>query len=209
MRIRLFVAGALLTLITSCGPKIYKAGNFESSRNSVKTVAILPFVVTIDSNRLPKGVTPETLKNSELKAGYNMQKSAYTWLLRRQNQYTATIQNVDTTNALLNNTHISFDSLTLQGKGALCRLLNVDAVISGNAISSRPMSDGAAVATWLLIGGVGTTNKRTLNLFIHNSNNDLLWKYHYHAEGGLGTTPKELNTMLMRKASKKFPYKTN
>ena len=209
MRINLFVAGALMFLISSCGPKIYKAGNFENSRKSVKKVAILPFVVSIDSNRLPNGVTPETLKKTELQAGYNMQKAAYTWLLRRQHQYTVTIQNVDTTNVLLNNTNIPFDSLTQQDKGALCRLLNVDAVISGNAISSRPMSDGAAVATFLAVGVVTTTYKRTLSLYIHNSNNDLLWKYHYHAKGGLGTTPKELNNLLMRKASKKFPYKTS
>lgn len=209
MRMNLLFAGLFILSLTSCGPTIYKASNFESTRNAVKTVAILPFMVAIDSNRLPKGVKVESLKKTELQAGYNMQKAAYTWFLRRQSQYTVAIQNVDTTNALLNNTHIPFDSLSLQDKGALCRLLNVDAVISGNATSSRPASDGAAIATWLVIGGVIVTDKRTLSLYIHNSNSDLLWKYHYHAEGGMGTTAKELNTMLMKKASKKFPYKTS
>jgi hypothetical protein len=181
----------------------------ENSKKSVKIVAVLPIMVTIDSSRLPKGVTMETLKKTQVQAGYNMQKAAYSWLLRRQDQYSVKIQNIDTTNALLNNTQMEFDSLTLQDKGALCKMLNVDAVISGNCVSSRPVSDGAAIAEFLALGIVANTYKRTLNLYIHNSRNDLLWKYHYRVAGGLGTTPKELNNLLMRNASKKFPYKTS
>ncbi|HEX3767772.1 MAG TPA: hypothetical protein VHT72_05310, partial [Puia sp.] len=138
------------------------------------------------------------------------QCSAYTWLLKRQNEYTATFQDVDITNALLEKANISFDSLSLKDKGELCRLLNVDAVISGKAISSKPMSEGAAVTMILVLGNAGgTTNKTVLTLSIHNSKNELLWKYDYTAAGGYGSSPKEMTNALMKNASRKFPYKTN
>ena len=209
MNMKLFLTGVSVLILSSCGPKIYTAGNFENSRNSVKTVAILPFLFSIDKKRLPKGVTMETVKKLEERRGYNMQCAAYTWLLKRQNKYTASFQDVDKTNALLEQANIPFDSLSRKDKGELCRLLNVDAVISGNALSSKPMSEGAAFAMIVALGAGGTTNKTVVTLSIHNSNNDLLWKYDYTAAGGYGSTSKELTNALMKNASRKFPYKTN
>lgn len=210
MRIKLLLAGVSVLILSSCGPKIYQAGNFENSRNSIKTVAILPFLVSFKGKRLPKGVTIETQKKAEERRGYNMQCAAYTWLLKRQNKYTASFQDVDLTNASLEKANISYDSLSLMDKGELCRLLNVDAVISGKAISSKPTSEGAAFAMIVVLGGAGTTtNKTVLTLSIHNGNNDLLWTYDYTAAGGYGSTSKELTNALMKNASRKFPYKTN
>jgi hypothetical protein len=209
MRIKLIVALFSILIISSCGPTIYKAGNFEDSRNTIKTVAILPFAVSIDTKRLPKGMTIETLKESEEKTGYDMQSAAYTWLLQRQGEYTATFQDVDKTNALLKNANIFYDSLSLEDKGKLCRLLNVNAVISGKTIFSKPISEGVAFTMVLLAGSSGPTNKTAVTLSIHNSNSDLLWKYDYDISGGLGSSPQQLTRMLMKNASRKFPYKTN
>lgn len=207
MRIGLLFTCVTILAISSCGPTIYKASDFENSRNSIKTVAILPFFVSIDSKRLPKGMTIETLKESEEKTGYDMQNAAYTWLLQRQGEYTASFQDVDKTNALLKKANIHYDSLTLEDKGELCRLLNVNAVISGKAVSSKPMSEGVAVTMTLLVGAGGPTNKTAVTLSIHNSNSELLWKYDYDATGGLGSSPQQLTKALMKNASRKFPYK--
>jgi hypothetical protein len=210
MRIKLLLTGVSVLILSSCGPKIYQAGNFENSRNSIKTVAILPFLVSFKGKRLPKGVTIETQKKAEERRGYNMQCSAYTWLLKRQNQYTAGFQDVDLTNALLEKANIPYDSLSVMDKGELCRLLNVDAVISGKAISSKPISEGVAISMILVLGNAGgTTNKTVVTLSIHNNNNELLWKYDYTAAGGYGSSPHVLTNELMKNASRKFPYKMN
>lgn len=74
----------MLTILTACGPTIYKAANFDNSKTTIKTLAILPFNVSIDSKRLPKGTTIETLKESEEKIGYSIQSNSYTWFLQRQ-----------------------------------------------------------------------------------------------------------------------------
>jgi hypothetical protein len=155
----------------------------------------------------PKGITIETLKESEQKTGYEMQNDAYTWLLQRSNEYTVTIQDVDRTNALLKKASITYDSLTLQDRGDLCKLLGVDATITGKASLSKPMSEGSAVALTLLVGAGGTTNKTTATLAIHDSKSNLLWKYDYTENGGLGSSSESLTKALMKNASKNFPYK--
>lgn len=197
----------LLVLFASCGPTIYKAANFDDSKDKIKTLAILPFDVSIDAKRLPKGTTVETLKESQEKTGYDIQSNAYTWFLQRQKDYTVTFQDIDKTNALLKKANITYDNIALQDKGELCKLLNVDGIISGKATMSKPMSEGAAVAIGLLAGAWGSTNKTTTSLTIHDTKGSLLWKYDYEASGSVGSSSESLTKALMKNASKKFPYK--
>jgi len=197
----------MLTILTACGPTIYKAANFDNSKTTIKTLAILPFNVSIDSKRLPKGTTIETLKESEEKIGYSIQSNSYTWFLQRQNNYSTSFQDIDKTNALLKKANITFNNIALQDKGELCKLLGVDGIISGKAAMSRPMSEGAAVAVGLLVGAWGATNKTSTSLTIHDTNGALLWKYDYEASGSVGSSAENLTKALMKNASKKFPYK--
>ena len=69
----------LILLLTSCGPTIYKAQGLDASKKTINTLAIIPFNVSIDSKRLPKGITLETLKQSEEKTGYDIQDNSYKW----------------------------------------------------------------------------------------------------------------------------------
>lgn len=206
-QIKTFTTLILLVILSSCGPTIYKANNFDNSRTSIKKLAILPFSVAIDGKRLPKGVTIETLKESQEKTGYGIQSNAYTWLLQRQEKYTVSFQDVDRTNAILKKENISFENIALQDKGELCKLLGVDGIISGKATMSRPMSEGAAVAVGILVGAWGATNKTATSLTIHDGTGSLLWKYDYDASGSVGSSTENLTKALMKNASKKFPYK--
>ena len=149
----------------------------------------------------------ETLKESEEKTGYEMQNVAYTWLLQRQTNYTATIQDVDKTNSILNSANITYAEIALKDKAELCKLLGVDGLISGRASLSKPMSEGAAVTIAVLAGAWGSTNKTATTLTIHDTSGELLWKYDYQASGSIGSSSQNLTTSLMKNASKKFPYK--
>ncbi len=102
---------------------------------------------------------------------------------------------------------IDYDNVNLQDKGELCKLLGVDAIISGKAAISRPMSDGAAITIGLLAGYWGSTNKTVITLGIHNNASDLLWKFDWEAHGSIGSSVETTTKALMKKASKKFPYK--
>ena len=68
--------------LQSCAT-VYVAPQFDTIKRKHKTVAILPFDVTISTKRLPKNVTTEQIKNDEEKTGYSAQGHAYTYLLRQ------------------------------------------------------------------------------------------------------------------------------
>lgn len=198
---------SIVTIFSSCGPTIYKSTGFDSTKSKIKLIAIIPYSVTIDTKRLPKGVTTETLKESQDKTGYDMQNASYTWFLQRQNEYTVKFQDVDQTNSILKTNNLNIENLYSQERGALCKLLGVDAIISGKATMSKPMSDGAAVALAVLVGAWGATNNTAVTLSIHDQSSSLLWKYDYQVAGAIGSSTENLTKFLMKNASKKFPYR--
>lgn len=202
----LFILSFFL-LIFSCSPTIYKSNNLVASKGVVKQVAILPYTVSIDSKRLPKGMTIETLKASQEQTGYDMQNNSYTWFLKRSKNYTVDFQDIDKTNAILRKANINtINDINSRGKDEVCKLLGVDALISGKATMSKPMSEGAAVAVGLLIGAWGSTNNTTITLAIHDNSSNLLWKYDWQGNGSVGSSPEKVTDALMRNASKRFPY---
>ena len=192
---------------TSCGPTIYKAGNFEASQAKIKTLAIIPFNTSIDSKRLPKNITIETLKQSEEKTGYDVQNNVYTYFLQRNKDYSIEFQDVDRTNAILRKNNLTYEDISLKDRAELCQLLGVDGVVTGKISMSKPMSEGAAVAVGVLFGAWGATNKTDVTISVHDKEAKLQWKYDYQASGSVGSSSESLAKSLMKNASKKFPYK--
>ena len=93
-------------------------------------------------------------------------------------------------------------------KSAICKLLGVDAVISGAVYREKPMSTGLAVGLGILFGAWGSTNKVNANLNIHESTQgNLVWSYDHEASGSVGSSAEKLAESLMKSVSKKFPYK--
>jgi hypothetical protein len=210
MNFKILMVALLFSIgLTSCGPTIYKADNFEANRYKVKTLAIIPFTINIDTKRLPKNVTIESVRQSEEKTGFSMQNSVYSWFLKRHKDYTTEFQDIDKTNALLKRNNITYEDLIVTDKAELCKLLGVDGIVSGKATMSKPMSEGGAVALGLLVGVWGATNKTDVSITIHDKTANLQWKYDYQASGSIGSSTESLTNALMRNASKRFPYKTN
>ena len=200
----------LLMTLVACGPKIYKATDFNDVASTHKTVAILPADV---SNKLrpneAKKISPEDLQKNVESTGYAIQDKMYSWFLRRnaKEQFTVRFQDVSKTNTTLKNADISYEDLALKSKEELAALLNVDAVISTSVRMDKPMSEGAAIAVGVLFGAWGSTNNAVTSINIHEAKQgDLIWKYDYQAQGSVGSSPENLVNALMRNASKKFPY---
>jgi hypothetical protein len=200
----------LAILVTSCGPSIYTATNFNEAKSQHKIVAILPFEVQIDIKRLPKGVTRENILDQQKSTGFGVQSSVYAYLLKQmsKNKYTVEFQDVDKTNSLLLKSGTTYEDIKALSKEEVCKLLGVDAVIGGKVITSKPMSDGAAIAVGLLVGAWGSTNKATATVTIHDqAESKLLWKYDFQYSGSVGSSTESLTNALMKNVSKKFPYK--
>lgn len=200
----------LACCLSSCGPQIYTNAKFTQVKSAHKTVAIIPFDVMIDVKRLPRGVTQENIREQQKSTGYTVQGSVYTYFLREQgkNKYSIDFQDIDKTNAKIAEAGLTYDDLKNKSKEQLCQLLGVDAVIGGKVITSKPMSDGAAIALGLLVGAWGATNQTQASVTIHEgTQGSLLWKYDYQASGSIGSSTQSLTNALMRNVSKKFPYK--
>jgi hypothetical protein len=207
-KILLFVM--LAVAFTSCGPQIYTSASFQEAKVKHKTVAIVPFDVIIESRRLPKGVTVEMIQQQQKDYGHGLQSDAYGYYLRQMSKdhYTVNFQDVTKTNALLADAGITYENLNSTSRDLICNILGVDAIVSGKATMSKPMSDGAAIAVGILVGAWGATNTINTSITIHEGERgDLLWKYDYAASGSVGSNRQSLSNALMRNSSKKFPYK--
>ncbi|UOQ65407.1 hypothetical protein MUN86_17900 [Hymenobacter volaticus] len=186
------------------------AQDFRSYAPKHKTVAILPAFVTMQLRpNQAKNTTPEQQREMENKSGMDFQEKIYAWLLRRSQQrgYTVQFQDVMQTNARLRESQIPVAELRSRTPQELAKILGVDAVLTTSVRTSKPMSDGAAVAVGLIAGAWGATNQANITVNIHESDaGKLLWKYDYVAAGSVFSSSETVVDALMRNASKKFPY---
>jgi hypothetical protein len=200
----------LTLLCSSCGPSIYLAQDFRSYAPKHKTVAILPASVAIALRpNQARNTSSEQMRSMQQQSALDFQSRIYAWLLRRQQQhgYTVDFQDVSLTNSILRKANLTDEDMRTQSPQELAKMLGVDAVLSTSVSTSKPMSDGAAVAVGLLIGAWGATNQANITVNIHDGPaGKLLWKYDFVASGSIGSSPENMVNALMRNASRKFPY---
>lgn len=213
MRIRTLGLSAVLflaLLCTSCGPSIYLAQDFRTYAPKHKVVAILPASVSIGMRpNQARNTSAEQLRTMQQQSALDFQARIYAWLLRRQQQqrYTVDFQDVALTNSLLRKANLTDQDMRTLSAQELAQLLGVDAVLTTSVTTSKPMSDGAAVAVGILIGAWGATNQANITVNINDgSAGKLLWKYNFVATGSVGSSPESMVNALMRNASRKFPY---
>lgn len=204
-------------LLTACGPTIYLAQDFRSYAPKHKIVAILPADVTMQLRpNQAKNTSAEQQRDMESKSALDFQEKIYAWLLRRGQQrgYTVQFQDVRQTTARLRASNIPFAELRTHTPQELAKLLGVDAVLTTSVHTTKPMSEGAAVALGaaaaLLGGGFsGATNQANITVNVNEGEaGKLLWKYDYVAAGSVFSSSESVVNALMKNASKKFPYTT-
>jgi hypothetical protein len=204
-------SGIILIALSGCATT-YTTENFAEYQATHKTLAIVPFVVSINSGNRGKEVTREDLLAEEAAQSLNFQRAVYTEFLEtvEKKEVTVSFQDIDDTNVLIRRA----DGFDEQGKLILTKqelgeILKVDAVISGSMTLSKPMGTGTAVITTLLVGW-GVTNEANINLTIHDSSSGtLVWSYDHSATGGVISSPEQLAKNLMKNIASKFPYKAS
>jgi hypothetical protein len=206
------LAAVLLAVsLSACGThQTYLNPQFATTAVNHRTVAILPFHVSISRVRLPRNLTPEDLATMEREEGFAVQAQLQSQLLRRSERYTVHFQDVTRTNLLLERAGITYDSLATRTPEQLARLLEVDAVISGRVQRSKPMATSTAIAMGVLFGGafMGNTNRVGVNLSLHNgSDGSLLWTFVHHFGGSIGSSPEGLANAMMASIARRFPYR--
>ena len=197
----LLIVFAAITL-SSCAKIFYSPDAYQLAHNQ-KLIAIVPPSVSIAPN---KKIDPESLKEQQRIESLNFQQEMYSWMLRRvtQGKITQQIQELETTNARLKKAGYPDNPMT---SAELCEVLGVDGIMTSNYNLSKPMSEGAAIASAVLVGFMGSTNEVRVSLSINDcGNKKMIWNYDHKFSGGIGSSPNRLVEELMRQASKKMPY---
>lgn len=196
---------AVTIILQSCA-KVFYTADARSLANRQEIIAIIPPTVSIAARKKVDGYALVEQQKTET---INFQREMYSWMLKRKMQGTISveIQDVETTNAKLANA--GFNDGKLLTPIEMCNILGVDGIMTSNYSLSKPMSEGAAIATALLVGFWGATNEAAVSLSIHDqSAKKMIWNYDHKLSSSLGS-PANLVDDLMRQASREMPYFIN
>lgn len=208
-------------LLLLCSPflslsqtSLYENPDFDQIAQGHRIIAIVPFKTQVKLRpKQMKDMTDEQLDRLERSEGEGIQSAMYSWFLKRKKRgslQTLELQDPRTTNAILAKSDIDYDNILEYTPQELANLLEVDAVISGDYETDKPMSEGASVALGLLVGFWGATNNAIINMSVHNAADGvLLWNYNKKVRGSIGSSPDDLVNILMRKASRRLAYTKN
>ncbi|MBT8259318.1 MAG: hypothetical protein HKN00_12750 [Flavobacteriaceae bacterium] len=190
---------------------LYVNPEFDAIAEDHKIIAVVPFKtqVTLRPKQM-KDMTPEQLDRLEKAEGEGIQTAMYSWFLKRKKRgkmEAIEVQDPKTTTALLARNDINYDNITNYTPQELAEILEVDAIISGEFETNKPMSEGASAALGLLVGFWGSTNNAVVNMSVHNASDGvLLWNYNKKVRGSIGSSAEDLINVLMRKASRRLAY---
>ena len=186
--------------------QIYKSSNYKEIIATHQIVAILPFKASITYKKNPKDFNAEANANEEKKLGLNMQQGMYTYLLRKQDDYTVKLQDVDRTNAMLKNANI-YDKLDEILADSICKILNVDAVIRCKYDYEKTSSESGAIVKALLIGTAKTGSGSLVMQINDKKNGDLVWRFYKEMNESIYSSSNEIMERMMSKVGRNFPYK--
>ena len=186
--------------------QVYKANNYKEVIERHKTVAILPIKATISYKKTPKEYSAEANAEEEKKLGMSMQQGMYTYLLRKEDDYTVKFQDVERTNALLKKANI-MGGLDEVLPDSICKILNVDAVIRCTYQYEKTASETGALVSTLLIG-TGKTGSGGLVMQINDGKDgELVWRFYKEMNETLTSNANEIMERMMKKVARNFPYK--
>lgn len=212
MKINLLILFVFTSLITiNAQTNLYVNPEFETIAQEHNIIAVVPFKTQVKLRpKQMKDMTTEQLHRLEKAEGESIQTAMYSWFLKRKKRgklQSIEVQDPRTTTAILGRNDINYDNITNYTPQELAELLEVDAVISGEFETNKPMSEGASAALGILIGFWGSTNNAVINMSVHNAADGvLLWNYNKKVRGSIGSSPEDLINILMRKASRRLAY---
>ncbi|MFD0860931.1 hypothetical protein ACFQ1M_01820 [Sungkyunkwania multivorans] len=200
----------LLLLIFSAemfGQKnIYVSKRFDELSKDHKELAIIPFLTTL---QLDEKLSEEKLEEMENKESYTVQNALESYFLKRKKRkkFTVEFQNIEDTNTILKRNNITLQNLDTYTTQELCKILDVDGLISGNLLLSTIISEDIDDSFDIVSIFRGKSNFGRISIKVSDgSTGKLLWKYAKTINRKSGRNTFAIVEAMMRKASRKFPY---
>ncbi len=201
-----FVFILLTTAMVSAQKNIYENIRFDELTNKHKVLAIVPFIAHLE---LKKAVNMEELKVLAKKEGYAVQSALEMYFSKRKKRkkFNVDFQNINNTNAMLAQNNIDYNNIDTFTTQELCKILNVDGIISGNLNLNILLSEGVPTDFSILDYFSGNANYGRIGLKISDGETGkLLWRYENEISKKTGKNTTELIDKMMKAASRKFPY---
>jgi hypothetical protein len=187
--------------------QVYESPKMKSATATHKMVAILPFKADISYKRMPKNYDATENEKQEKQMAFDMQGGMYTYLLRKANDFTVTVQDPERTNALLRKAGY-MDRLDELTADSLASILKVDGVVKCSYKYEKTGSEGGAIAKTILLGvGTGKVASGQLTIQVYNGiDGELLWRFYKEMNEDVMSSANEVMERMMRKVGRNFPY---
>jgi hypothetical protein len=185
---------------------IYESIRFDEYTEDHEILAIVPFIANLE---LKKAVDQDELDVLAQKEGYAVQNALETYFSRRKKRkkFNVDFQNIANTNAILAQNNITYDNIDTYTTKELCKILEVDGIISGNLNLNILLSEGVPTDFSILDYFSGNANYGRIGVKISDGETGkLLWKYENEISKKTGKNTNELIDKMMKTASRKFPY---
>lgn len=206
MRSLLLTIVLLTTIALQAQKNIYESPRFDELSSNHNTIAILPFLSTLD---LKNQMTEEDVNLLEEKEGYAVQDALETYFSKRskKKKLPVVFQNTKNTNALLAQNGVNYKNIDVYTIKQLSELLGVDAVISGTLDLNVLLSKGVSTAFSFSDYFSGDANYGRIGVKISDgATGKLLWKYEKQINKKTGQNTTDLIDKMMKLAIRKFPY---
>lgn len=187
---------------------IYESPRFDELSKNHKELAILPFFTHLD---LKETLSKEEKRALEEKEGYAVQNALEIYFLqpKKKKKFTVDFQNTTNTNAILAKNNITYENIDIYSIKDLCKILKVDGIISGNTDLNILLSKGIPSEFSFVDYLLGDANYGRIGIKISDGETGkLLWRYEKKINKKSGKNTQDLIDLMMKQATKKFPYDT-
>ncbi len=195
-----------MTLCINAQKNIYESDKFDQLSNDHNILAIIPFLTNLD---LTKEISKEETKELEEKEAYAVQNALETYFSRRKKRkkFSVEFQNTKNTNAILAQNNITYQNIDIYTIKELCKILEVDGIISGNLDLNILLSKGIPTEFSFMDYFMGDSNFGRIGIKISDGKSGkLLWKYEKKINKKSGKNTNNLIELMMKHATRKFPY---
>ncbi len=189
--------------------KIYVSDKFEELSKDHQIIAILPFQTILNLKSDQGNYSDEQLKKLAQHEGFAVQEALESYFLNRKRKKKLKIdfQDINTTNRILKKEGITYDNIDIYAPQELCKLLKVDAIISGSLTSRMLLSKEVDTSFDLITFLKGKSDYGKIIIKLSDKNTGkLLWRYEKTINRKSGKNTSAIIAKMMRKASRKFPY---
>ncbi len=194
---QLLVLAFITGIFTQCNTT-YKYWNFSAVKETHKSIAIIPYELTIDPQSMPMGLPVEEFKDLQKEEASFIQNYTYAIFMKKadKGKYSLDFQNIMETNKLLMDSSYNYAEFVFTNPAMVARKCNVDVVLVGTIYRSNPVLPSG-----------NYKNRVDIKNSVYDKDGKLIWEFYTKKVRGSKKSSIELSKKIMRKVARKFPYK--